>query len=106
MIALKPLEILAGSAAALAVEPPISLEQDLLVWVFRGVLGLAFALIYHQLREANKKLARVGELDDLERFIGSIVAILADGAEKGGRSTDKLVLTLKQELDGRAQRRR
>lgn len=93
----------AAVSAGLAAAPP-TVADDTLVWAFRGVVGLGFVLILHQLREANKKLNMVAPLARkllrLEQHLLSVARILADGAEKyGRRESDPMVLALRDDIE-------
>jgi hypothetical protein len=93
------------AAVALGAVEASSVEQDVIQWAFRGIITVGCALIYHQLRQTNKKLDSIEELDrdvrDLERYMRAIVRVLARGARDHGgqRATDELILSVEAELN-------
>lgn len=99
------LNAVAASAVAVGLIEAATVEQDGIQWAFRGIIGVGCALIYHQLRQANKKLSSIEELDrdvrDLERYMRAIVRVLARGARDHGaqRATDELILSVEAELN-------
>lgn len=93
-----------GAVTAAFASAPPTIADDTLVWAFRGIIGLAFLLVLHQLREANKKLNTIApvvrKVLRLETHVLSVARILVDGAEEyGRRESDPVVLNLKKDIE-------